>query len=153
TYGKGVVQSSYRLQDGSALKVTTSLWTSPNGKSINGECIVPDIEVKLDDIFYMLIADMEEDETIKEDSVSQFTKMAQMALSYLGYDPARTDGYFDEGFKNTLNRFKTANGMKADGVLDYETYDAIFDEVASVYALDYSRDPQLNKAKEVIRND
>ena len=153
TYGKGVVQSSYRLNDGSALKVTTSAWTSPEGRSINGEGIMPDIEVKLDDIFYLLVANMEEDETYETDSVSQYNRLAQMALSYLGYDPGRTDGYFDGEFRNALNRFKAANGLPTDGILDYETYDAIFDEVAYTYALDYSKDPQLNKAKELIKND
>ena len=35
TYGKGVVQKSFYLDDGSALKITSSYWSSPNGVSKN----------------------------------------------------------------------------------------------------------------------
>ena len=150
TYGKGVVQSSYRLSDGSALKVTTSAWSSPNGRSINGEGITPDYEVKLDEIFYTLAVDMDEDDEYTLDSVSEYNRLTQLALKYLGYGPKRTDGYFDENFRDTLNVFKKDNGLKTDGILDHETYKTVFDRVSYVYAMDYHKDPQLNKAKELI---
>jgi carboxyl-terminal processing protease len=34
TYGRGTVQSLFRLQDGSALKLTTAAWMRPNGKTL-----------------------------------------------------------------------------------------------------------------------
>lgn len=46
TYGKGVVQNLYDLSNGTVLKVTTAEWYTPNDRSINGEGIVPDIEVE-----------------------------------------------------------------------------------------------------------
>lgn len=46
TYGKGVVQNLYDLSGGTTLKVTTAEWYTPNDRSINGEGITPDIEVK-----------------------------------------------------------------------------------------------------------
>jgi carboxyl-terminal processing protease len=42
TYGKGSVQSILPLANGEALKLTTSLYRTPRGASINGVGIVPD---------------------------------------------------------------------------------------------------------------
>lgn len=47
TYGKGVVQTLFDLSKGSLLKITTARWYTPNGSSINGEGITPDVEVEL----------------------------------------------------------------------------------------------------------
>lgn len=47
TFGKGVVQTLFDLSKGSILKVTTARWYTPNGSSINGEGITPDVEVEL----------------------------------------------------------------------------------------------------------
>lgn len=46
TYGKGVVQTLINLSGGAVLKVTTARWYTPNGTSINGEGITPDVEVE-----------------------------------------------------------------------------------------------------------
>lgn len=45
TYGKGVVQSVFDLKDGTCLKLTVSEYFTPNGRSIHGEGVVPDVEV------------------------------------------------------------------------------------------------------------
>jgi carboxyl-terminal processing protease len=42
TFGKGSVQEYYEFDDGSALKVTTAEWLTPNGKSIDEVGITPD---------------------------------------------------------------------------------------------------------------
>ena len=47
TFGKGSVQSLIPLSDGSALKLTTAKYYTPNGTSIQGIGISPDITVKL----------------------------------------------------------------------------------------------------------
>ncbi len=47
TYGKGAVQTLLNLSEGTLLKVTTARWYTPKGNSINGDGIVPDIEVEL----------------------------------------------------------------------------------------------------------
>ena len=46
TFGKGSVQTIIPLEDGSALKLTTAKYYTPNGRSIQAEGIVPDILVK-----------------------------------------------------------------------------------------------------------
>lgn len=48
TYGKGVVQTTERIQaDGSWLKLTTDAYYTPTGRNINGSGVTPDIEVDL----------------------------------------------------------------------------------------------------------
>lgn len=46
SFGKGSVQSVIPLPDGSGLRLTTSKYFTPSGKSIHGVGIIPDIEVK-----------------------------------------------------------------------------------------------------------
>ena len=43
TYGKGVVQRTYSLRDGSAFKLTTEKYFTPLGQDIDGTGITPDI--------------------------------------------------------------------------------------------------------------
>jgi carboxyl-terminal processing protease len=50
TYGKGSVQTVMPLGEGSALKLTTSRYLTPSGRSINGTGIEPDVVVHSDDI-------------------------------------------------------------------------------------------------------
>lgn len=45
TFGKGIVQKTYALGDGSAVKMTVSKYYTPNGMNIHGTGIEPDEEV------------------------------------------------------------------------------------------------------------
>jgi len=47
TFGKGSVQTVVPLSDGSAMRITTALYYTPKGRSIQATGIVPDIEVEL----------------------------------------------------------------------------------------------------------
>lgn len=44
TFGKGIVQQTFPLGDGSAVKLTTSKYYTPNGANIHGTGIMPDVE-------------------------------------------------------------------------------------------------------------
>ena len=46
TYGKGVVQSIFDLKDGTCLKLTVSEYFTPNGRTIQGKGVTPDVEVE-----------------------------------------------------------------------------------------------------------
>ena len=52
TFGKGSVQSIIQLNDGSAVRLTTSRYYTPNGRSIQGVGIKPDVEVEPGTIEY-----------------------------------------------------------------------------------------------------
>lgn len=45
SYGKGLVQQTYDLSDGSMAKYTSARWLRPNGECINGKGLKPDYEV------------------------------------------------------------------------------------------------------------
>ena len=151
TFGKGVVQTSYSLDDGSAIKITSSYWTSPNGVSINGEGVKPDYEVYLDDVLYENVYSFNDEEKIFAiDSVSSYVRIAQLGLKYIDYELERTDGYFDQSFAEALNKYKVDNGLKDDEVLDNNTYEAIISSVVREYSVNKEKDLQLQKAIELL---
>jgi carboxyl-terminal processing protease len=45
TFGKGSVQEPHRLSDGSALQLTVARWSTPQGRSLEGGGLLPDLEV------------------------------------------------------------------------------------------------------------
>ena len=47
TFGKGIVQGVFGLDDGSAIKMTTARYYTPKGRNIHGKGLVPDIELEL----------------------------------------------------------------------------------------------------------
>lgn len=49
SFGKGIVQTVFTLDDGSALKLTTSEYFTPAGRNIHGDGLTPDVEVELDE--------------------------------------------------------------------------------------------------------
>ena len=48
TYGKGIGQQFFPLEDGSAVKLTTFEFVTPKGNRIHSVGIRPDVEVELD---------------------------------------------------------------------------------------------------------
>lgn len=49
TFGKGIVQTLFPLSDGSAVKLTTNHYYTPNGHDIHGKGIEPDVVLELDE--------------------------------------------------------------------------------------------------------
>lgn len=64
SFGKGSVQSIMPLSNGGALRLTTALYFTPSGRSIQGEGITPDVEVHqlkvadIDKVFNIREADL-----------------------------------------------------------------------------------------------
>lgn len=53
TYGKGVMQTTYPFSDGSALKLTTAKYYTPNGVCIDGVGVKPNYEIEANPDFQM----------------------------------------------------------------------------------------------------
>ena len=49
TFGKGIVQNTYDIGDGTSIKLTIAKYMTPSGRCIQDEGIEPDIVVELDD--------------------------------------------------------------------------------------------------------
>jgi carboxyl-terminal processing protease len=52
TFGKGSVQLIYELSDGSSLHVTSAVWLTPDRRQIQGQGLLPDVEVPRGDGTY-----------------------------------------------------------------------------------------------------
>jgi len=150
TYGKGTVQVTRYFTDGSALKYTEAKWLSKNGVWVNGTGITPDIELKLHDILYTTFTAMNDDETFALDSVSDFTKEAQLALDYLGYAVDRKDGYFSQATRDALSQFQKDRGLTESGILDATSYKALVSAVVRDWNTSRAHDLQYAKALEVL---
>ncbi|MGH8958829.1 MAG: S41 family peptidase [Acidimicrobiia bacterium] len=48
TFGKNLVQSSFELRNGGLLRLTIATWTTPDGASVAGTGVVPDVALTLD---------------------------------------------------------------------------------------------------------
>ncbi|MDP3980142.1 MAG: S41 family peptidase [Chlamydiota bacterium] len=72
SFGKGSVQSVIPLKDGSALKITTAKYFTPNGTSIQGKGIEPDIIVDLGK------EELQELKKIRRSQIGQFQMDSQI---------------------------------------------------------------------------
>lgn len=66
TYGKGIIQTLYKLTDGSGIKLTTNAYYTPNHNEINKVGIKPDIEVELPEGEKFYSVEMENDTQLKK---------------------------------------------------------------------------------------
>lgn len=119
TYGKGVVQSTFQLSDGSILKATTLEIYSPTGRKINNVGISPDISINRVD---SLIAG--ELLAVSKDKYSGYSKIVKVGINNKSY-------YLD------------LNGLKNR---DYwEAYGQIISQSSSIDLSNYSQINQGNK--------
>lgn len=66
TYGKGVVQQIFDLDDGTAVKLTIAEYFTPKGRSINGKGITPDVKVEYENNEENPDADNQLDKAVEE---------------------------------------------------------------------------------------
>jgi carboxyl-terminal processing protease len=135
TFGKGSVQTVRELADGSGIRITTALYYSPSGESIDREGIEPHVHVEAVEISAEeadLIKEIEEQEFI-EDFVKEYSSF--------------TETEFD-GFMNRL----TKNGFKIRPIIVKRLIknELEKDVIPSLVDLDY--DLQLSHAVEMIQS-
>ncbi len=58
TYGKGVTQLMHKFSDGSAVKITVTEYFRPNGETVNGIGITPDIEAEGEEVFEEVLKEL-----------------------------------------------------------------------------------------------
>ncbi|GAB2719602.1 S41 family peptidase [Paenibacillus thermoaerophilus] len=150
TYGKGTVQYPFdqQLGDGSVIKMTIKKWLTPTGNWVHEKGIAPDVEVAQPAYYGATLLTRKEE--WKFDANSPDVRNVQLFLQAAGYDPRRTDGYFDRGTEAALVAFQTAEGLPANGTVDAATADRL-EEAAMRAIRDPERDAQRKAALGELR--
>jgi len=146
TYGKGVVQTFRTLRDGSVLKLTESEWLTPSGGRINNVGIEPDVEAALPD--YALLPALPTDEVLKEGSLGQDVKTAELILQAIGYDPGEPEGIYDERTAAAVERFQRDERLTPTGTISGRTAFKLMDRLRTKLE---EEDPQLKEAVRTLR--
>ncbi|WP_165820781.1 S41 family peptidase [Pueribacillus theae] len=147
SFGKGTVQQTVDLGDGSNLKLTMFKWLTPDGNWIHEKGIKPTVKVEQPDYFYANPLTVDK-EPLAYDMNNDQVKNAQKMLDGLGFAPGRTDGYFSEETKQAVIAFQKKNKLEATGKIDAETATKLQDNVLAEIR-DRSNDLQLKTALEL----
>jgi len=143
TFGKGLVQSTIKLADGSGVKLTIAKWLTPDGDTIHESGVTPDVTVEPKKLFEAV--SIPKEKPISFDMAGDEVKNVQLILEGLGLQPGRTDGYFNETTKAAVIKFQQSQGLPATGVVDQETATAMEEVVIEQY-LNPDNDVQLHEA-------
>lgn len=143
TFGKGTVQQAVPMGDGSNIKLTLFKWLTPDGNWINGKGIEPDVEISQPPIFHIPPLQLENE--LERDLNNDQVKSVQHILQGLGFEPGRTDGYFDRGTENAVKAFQNHKGLKPTGKINEKTAAAL-EEAAAEERKKEQNDLQLQTA-------
>ena len=119
SYGKGTVQQTVSMGDGSTIKLTLYKWLSPEGNWIHEKGVEPTIEVKQPAYFY--VNPIQVEETYSYNDSDDNIASAQIMLKGLGYNQNREDGYFNRATQTALEQYQADNGLEVTGELTEET--------------------------------
>lgn len=149
TYGKGVIQGSFPLTNGSVFKLTIGHYLTRNGNAINGIGLYPDVEVDnvLKPIDIKKYTPFTFVQKLKLGDVGTDVKAAKEKLYYLGYYNGEINEQFDVVLEDAIKAFQEKTDLYAYGVLDLTTQAKIDKEFS---ALEILVDEQLNKAYEMF---
>jgi carboxyl-terminal processing protease len=143
TFGKGLVQTTVRLNDGSGVKLTIAKWLTPDGEMIHKQGIKPNLDIEQTKLFEAVSIPKEAD--IHLDMAGEEVKNVQLILEGLGMKPGRTDGYFSQATKNAVVQFQQMYGLTVNGIVDKKTAVKLEEVVIKKY-LDPANDTQLKAA-------
>jgi carboxyl-terminal processing protease len=121
SYGKGTVQETFALTDGSSLKLTIAKWLTPSGHSITRLGVRPDLSITTPEFAKLPPLQVESKRVITLDRVDLQIAIAQRMLQALHFSVDRTDGYFDDSTKIALKAFQRKYGLIQTGSLDTAT--------------------------------
>ncbi|WP_280769511.1 S41 family peptidase [Salipaludibacillus daqingensis] len=147
TFGKGTVQQTLQMDDGSEIKLTLFRWLTSDGNNINEDGVQPTVEVEQPEFFYVSPLDIED--PLVYDVSNDHVKSAQVMLEGLGEDPGRTDGYFDRQTEEAVKSFQEKEDLEVTGEINEETGDRL-QEVLIETIQDRESDLQFQKAIELL---
>ncbi|TYR76582.1 S41 family peptidase [Rossellomorea vietnamensis] len=145
SFGKGTVQTAENFSDGSNMKFTTAKWLTPEGTWIHEKGIKPDYEVSLP--AYAELPYINPDQELKESDLSDQVKAAEEMLKAAGYEPGKTDGFFDDQTTEAVRSFQEAEDLEVTGTLNSESILKLMENMRNLIQ---ENDTQVNKAVEVL---
>jgi carboxyl-terminal processing protease len=145
TFGKGTVQQTIKLGDGSELKLSLFKWLTSAGNDIHGEGVEPTVEMKQPDYFYSAPLSIGDEGNLRLDMMSERVKNAQLMLKGLGYEPGRNDGYFSQQTEQAVIAFQRDHDLDPTGEINEETAALIQQEIVE-QVRDRENDQQLQTA-------
>lgn len=148
TFGKGTVQQAVPLGDGSTVKLTFFKWLSPEGNWIHEKGVEPTVKIEQPKYYYTTPIQIE-DELLEYDQSGSKIENVQVMLDGLGYEPGRTDGYFNRETEEAVKAFQEDNGLKVTGKVDQETAGMLETKIIE-HIRSGEDDLQLDKALEVV---
>ncbi|MGW9857067.1 carboxyl-terminal processing protease [Staphylococcus hominis] len=119
TFGKGIVQTTRELKDGSLLKYTQMKWLTPDGHYINGKGIEPD--VKIDSPKYQSLSVIPSEKTYSIGDNNKNVKSIKIGLNALGYYNRDESNQFDNQLANAIKTFQSDNQLSETGKFDNKT--------------------------------
>lgn len=149
SYGKGTVQSIYRLIFGGGFKLTIAEYFSVGEHKINGVGVQPDVEVA-----NLTSKEVTVLEALQRDTLTGTIEMGQEGLNVLGVEQRldfleydiEVDGYLDQDTAFALFKFQYDNNLEVTGTINRETMDMLKLKVDKLAEVDF----QLNKAVELL---
>lgn len=149
TYGKGVIQGTFPLSNGSVFKLTIGHYLTRNGNAINEVGLFPDVEVEnvLKPIDIKDYTSFSFSEKLKLGYKGNDVKSAKEKLYYLGYYNGEINDEFDLFLEEAIKDFQEKMDLYSYGVLDLTTQSRIDKEFSKLEIL---VDAQLNKAYEMF---
>lgn len=154
TFGKGTVQQVLPLKNGGYMKLTIAKYLTPNGRTIDGVGITPDIAVENpapEGKYGRDLAPIKGDRKPAINAVGLDVLGAEQRLDEMGYSPGEVDGVFDAALEQAVGKFQSDAGLYPYGVLDIATQKRLLAEY-QLYIEKNTPDLQLEKAVEILKS-
>ena len=148
TYGKGSMQSVFRLITGCGVKFTVAEFHSPNDTRIHTVGVTPDFVVE-NTVHQVTEKDFEPMvfNNINDGNDEKLNLAVEQRLEALGCFYGEPDEIFDDETEEAVRYFQMLKNLEITGELDVYTLVAIND---IIYEYEYTEDNQLEAAKKYL---
>ncbi|WP_040227770.1 S41 family peptidase [Bhargavaea cecembensis] len=143
SFGKGTVQETLPLSNGGEMKLSTHKWLTPAGTWIHGKGIEPDLESEQGPLYGL--PSMPVDGRYEPGDYGEDVGYAQRVLGALGFDVARSDGYYDETTTKAVEEFRDEEDLDPGLAMDSAFFRALRTRIADHQASE-ANDKQLQLA-------
>lgn len=149
SFGKGIVQSLYQLNNGSGVKFTTAEYFSVDKKPVHKVGITPDIIIENPEINLSKYPTFSKENKPSLGNVSLDVLAAEMILETLEYKIDKPDGVYDNTSFAQIKNFQKDNNLYPYGTIDIATQNALYQALVS-YSSNKLVDLQLETAIEQL---